>query len=108
LHVFYTRIGDRPERILHCDVDLTPNWLDWTAGASITILEPELTWEGADLPLEFSTMGAADRPVRELRDPCVFADWDGKTYMLYCGAGEHGIGIARLSGLGGHDKTPVD
>ena len=65
----------------------------------VTVLEPELDWEGADLPLETSIMGAADRRVRELRDPGVFEDAAGEKYLLYCGAGESGIGLAAISGL---------
>ncbi len=73
--------------------------MGWRASDPVTLLEPELPWEGADLPLETSVMGGLDRRVREIRDPCVFADADGATYLLYCGAGESGIGIARLTGL---------
>ena len=65
----------------------------------MTRLEPELPWEGADLPLETSVMGGLESRARELRDPCVFVDADGATYLLYCGAGESGIGIARLEEL---------
>lgn len=99
LYLFYTRMGDRPERILHTTVRLRGDWTSWAAGSSSTLLEPELDWEGADLALETSMMGAVDERVRELRDPCVFEDDDGRTYLLYCGAGERGIGIAMLSGL---------
>lgn len=99
LHIFYTRMGDRPEAILHTGLDLQADWMAWSAGPSSLVLEPELDWEGADLPLETSVMGALDRRARELRDPCVFKDADGRTYLLYCGAGESGIGIARLTGL---------
>lgn len=97
LHVFYTRMGDRPERILHAEVDLDGGWTDWVASEPVTILAPELGWEGADLTLETSIMGAVNRRVRELRDPCVFEDADGKHYLLYCGGGESGIGLAALS-----------
>jgi hypothetical protein len=99
LHIFYTRIGDRPERILHAKLDLRSDWTSWVAGSPSTILEPELAWEGIDLALETSVEGAADRRVRELRDPCVFQDADGTTYLLYCGAGESGIGVAELFGI---------
>ena len=99
LHVFYTRKGERPEGILHAVVDLTRHWTDWVARDPVTVLEPELDWEGADLPLETSIMGAADRRVRELRDPGVFEDAAGEKYLLYCGAGESGIGLAAISGL---------
>ena len=99
LHILYTRMGDRPERILHTTLDLTADWQRWRVGETTTLLSPELDWEGADLPLATSVMGAVDWRVRELRDPCVFEDSDGKTYLLYCGAGERAIGIAELSGL---------
>jgi hypothetical protein len=97
LHVFFTQMGDWPERILHATVTLSGDWLEWTAKGVRDLLEPELEWEGADLPLRKSTMGAEMGRVRELRDPCVFQDADGATYLLYCGAGESGIGIAELS-----------
>lgn len=99
LHLFYTRMGDRPERILHSTVELRGDWIGWKASDPVTLLEPELPWEGADLSLEISVMGGLDRRARELRDPCVFADADGAAYLLYCGAGESGIGIATLDGL---------
>jgi hypothetical protein len=97
LHLFYTRMGDRPERILHTRVRLDGAWMNWTAGRPRTVLAPALSWEGGDLALRASCMGAAEGPVRELRDPNVFEDVDGKTYLLYCGAGERGIGIAALT-----------
>jgi len=99
LHVFYTRIGDMPEGIQHAEVDLTRPFESWLASEPTTILEPELAWEGADLPLAASIMGGLDGPVRELRDPCVFQNADGTTYLFYCGAGESSIGLARIEGL---------
>lgn len=98
-HLFYHRIGDRPECILHATVDMTGDWMGWTASEPRVLLQPELEWEGADLPLETSVMGAAIGRQRELRDPCFFEDEDGSRYLLYCGASESGIGIARLEGL---------
>jgi hypothetical protein len=59
------------------------------------VLEPELDWEGADLPLEPSNWGASKGPVRQLRDPGIYEE-DGKLYLLYSGAGEQNLGIARL------------
>ncbi|MEM7269817.1 MAG: hypothetical protein AAF401_11255 [Pseudomonadota bacterium] len=99
LHLFYTRFRDTPERILHATVDLTDDWMNWTASEPTDLLAPELDWEGADLPLEPSVMGAAIGRQRELRDPCYFEDADGARYLLYCGAAESGIGIARLDGF---------
>jgi hypothetical protein len=73
--------------------------MDWTAAAPQILLQPELEWEGADLPLQTSVMGAATGRLRELRDPCYYEDADGQRYLLYCGASESGIGIARLEGF---------
>jgi hypothetical protein len=39
--------------------------------------------------------------VNQLRDPCYFRDADGKEYLLYSVAGEHGIAIVRL-----RDESP--
>ena len=84
---------------MHATVDMHGDWKRWRASDSVTLLEPELEWEGVDLPLQTSTMGTETARVRELRDPCVFIDADGAAYLFYCGAGESGIGIARLHGL---------
>ena len=97
LHIFYTRIGDSPESILHTRIQLTDDWLNWTTPEPSVILRPELPWEGTELPLEKSTIGGISKRMRELRDPCIFEDTDGKTYLLYCGAGESGIGIATIA-----------
>lgn len=96
LHIFYTRFRDAPERILHAVVDTSGDWRGWTASDPAELLRPELKWEGADLPLAPSVMGAAPGRLRELRDPCYFEDEDGSRWLLYCGAGESGIGLARL------------
>lgn len=98
LHILYTRMGDTPEAILYATVDLASRWTQWRLGEAQVVLSPELDWEGADLPIETSRMGAVDRRVHALRDPCFFED-DGALWMFYCGAGESAIGLARLHGL---------
>ena len=95
LFVFYSNIGDCPERILLSTIELEPDWMTWKASDPVTILEPEKDYEGADLPLEPSVRGWAPERVRQLRDPAIFQE-DGKTYLLYSVAGEHGIAIAEL------------
>jgi hypothetical protein len=50
-------------------------------------------------------MGGERHRVRELRDACVFDDTDGETYLLYCGAGQSGIGIAKLKCAPGNQRT---
>ena len=98
LHLLFTRMGDCPEAIYHCMVDLSADWRDWRTTAPKLLLQSELTWEGADLPLTPSRMGAVDGLARQLRDPCLFAE-DGHAWLLYAGGGESGLGLARLQGL---------
>ena len=95
LYLFFSAAGDTPERILLSTVDLTRPWPDWVFSDPEIVLEPELEWEGADLPLEASRYGAAKGRVRQLRDPGIYEE-DGQLYLLYSVAGEQGIAIARL------------
>jgi len=95
LEVFWTRVGDAPERILRSTVHLDGDWLGWRESAPEEILRPERRWEGAAEPLAPSRRGAVYGPVNQLRDPCVFEE-DGRLLLLYAVAGESGIGIAEL------------
>lgn len=97
LQVFWTRVGDAPERILCSTIDLAPDWTEWSASTPVEVLRPEMDWEGAHLPNEPSLRGAINEPVNQLRDPCVFTDNDGSDYLVYVVAGENGIAIASLS-----------
>ena len=95
LKVFYSDVGDAPERILLSTIDLTPDWTNWRESGPATVLEPELEYEGADLPIEPSVRGWAPERVRQLHDPAIFQD-NGETYLLYSVAGEYGLAIGRL------------
>ena len=97
LLVFYTQVGDEPERILLSTIDLTADWLSWRPGPPTVVLEPERDYEGGRLEIRPSVRGMAAEPVRELRDPAVFETADGALYLLYAVAGEHGIAIARMT-----------
>jgi len=99
LLVFYTQVGDTPERILLSAIDLTADWRAWRPTDPVVVLEPERDYEGGNLALRPSVRGLAPEPVRELRDPAVFEDAGG-LYLLYTVAGEKGIAIARMR-LGG-------
>ncbi len=96
LSVFYTNAGDCPERILLSTIDLRSDWLHWQASAPVVVLEPELPYEGGDLPRVPSARGLVHEPVCQLRDPAIFCE-DGRTYLLYAVAGEHGIAIAEIT-----------
>lgn len=95
LSVYYTRVGDCPERILCSTIDMLPDWEQWQASPPVDVLHPVETWEGADQPLEPSIRGLATKPVHQLRDPAIFEE-DYKRYLLYSFAGEQGIAITCL------------
>ena len=95
LWVFWTNVGDAPERIYVSPIELEGDWRSWTAGAPREVIRPVYDWEGASLPIAPSIRGFAPEPVHELRDPAIFED-NGSAYLLYTVQGERGIGIAQL------------
>tara|TARA_Y100000385_G_C13088374_1_gene637505 strand:+ start:433 stop:1608 length:1176 start_codon:yes stop_codon:yes gene_type:complete len=100
LYVFFTRVGDAPEKIVYTTIDLSdPDWNTWAVGETYSLLEPGIGWEGSlKLPVP-SLRGEVGSVVNQLRDPDIFVNTDGKVYLLYAGGGESGIGIASLNRL---------
>jgi hypothetical protein len=96
LHVFFTGIGDAPERVLVSTVDLTGEWTAWRASDPIEVLAPSAPYECIDLPNEPSEGGDIDRPARQIRDPFVF-DEHGRAFLFYSTCGEQGIAAAEIS-----------
>jgi hypothetical protein len=105
LFVFWTQVGDAPERILLSRIDLSGDWRQWQDGAPIEVLRPERSWEGADAPLTPSIRSTAYGQVNQLRDPAVFEE-SGRIYLLYAVAGESGIAIAEVFFDALADATP--
>lgn len=95
LNVYYSQVGDCPERIVLSQIDLTTGWGNWQATPPIDVLRPEHAWEGAHEPLEPSVRGLARQPVNQLRDPAIYEE-DDTQYLLYSFAGEQGIGLTVL------------
>jgi len=95
LYVFHSNVNDSPERILVSTIDLRPDWTEWEPTPPITVLKPELDYEGVHYPVLPSKRGTVVEPVHQVRDPCIF-EGDGITYLLYSVAGEQGIAIAEL------------
>ena len=96
LSVFWTQVGEAPERILLSRIDLSGDWFGWTEGTAREVLRPERSWEGADAPLVPSIRSTAYGQVNQLRDPAILED-DGRVYLFYAAAGESGIAVAELS-----------
>lgn len=95
LWVFYSRVGDQPERILLSKIKLSNDWRQWSATPPIEVVAPEKEYEGGDLPVTASKGGLFYGKTRELRDPAVYVEGN-KWYLLYSVAGEHGIAIGEL------------
>ncbi|MCG8416273.1 MAG: hypothetical protein MI746_18810 [Pseudomonadales bacterium] len=95
LYVFYTNRLDSPERIFLSTIELTGDWMNWTASEPEEVLRAQFDWEGAYLPVEPSRGGHIDVRVNQLRDPGIYQE-GGKTYLLYSVAGESGIAIAEV------------
>jgi hypothetical protein len=96
LHVLYTRIAGTPEQILHSTIDLADrDFAGWEPSfPADVVLAPELAWEGGDIAPTPSVGGPAPESVCELRDPFLFEDADGRSYLFYAGRGEDAIGVA--------------
>lgn len=98
LQVFFSRIGDAPEHILHGMVDLKQPPNRWRLSGVSSLLKSELDWEGAGLPIAPSVAGEAPGPVHQLRDPGVL-EHEGRVYLFYAGAGESALGVADVTAV---------
>ena len=96
LYVFWTRVGDAPESILLSTIDLRSDWMNWSESKEVMVLKPEFDWEGVNAPVEPSVRSTAYGQVNQLRDPALYIEGD-QIYLLYAGAGESGIGLARVN-----------
>ena len=95
LYVFWTQVGDVPERVKLSTIDLSGDWMTWSETPGVEVLRPEHDWEGADAPLEPSVRSTAYGHVNQLRDPAILED-GGRIFLLYAVAGESGIAIAEV------------
>lgn len=98
LEVFFTRVGDVPERIMVVRIDASsPDFSAWRPAAQAEeLLRPELDWEGAGIAPAPSAFDWAPEPVNQLRDPFLYEE-EGRLYLLHTGGGEQAIGLAALT-----------
>lgn len=95
LYVFFTAIGDAPERVLLSTIDLTGEWTGWRASPATEILRPESAYECVHLTAAPSEPGDVAVSVRQIRDPFVFEE-AGRLVLFYTTCGEQGIAAADL------------
>ncbi len=97
LYVFFSRGGDRPERILVSRVEnLQDDWSAWRFTEPRTVLQPERDYEGANEPMRASEFGAVSHPVHQLRDPAIFEEGN-RVFLFYAAAGENAIAAAEIT-----------
>lgn len=98
LYVFFSAIGDAPEKILLSTIVLDRDWLNWKASAAVEVLAPREPYECVELPVTPSKAGESEGKEHALRDPAVLEE-NGKVFLLYSVCGEQGIGAADVTGL---------
>ena len=96
LYVFFTGIGDAPERVMLSTINLSGDWNRWKASPPVELLRPEALYECPGLPNVASAAGEIEGPARQLRDPAIVDD-AGKSYLIYSICGEQGLAAAELT-----------
>ncbi len=93
--VFWSRVGDSPERILGSKLVTDGDWMEWRFYETFEVHQAERSWEGADQIVSASEYGSSMQAVNQLRDPAIFVE-NERIYLLYSIAGEQGIALGEL------------
>lgn len=93
--VYFSCINDQPEQIYRARLATETDWREWQLVDLELVRRPTEPWEGADLPVIVGRQGAIDEAVHALRDPDVVR-LDGRCYLLWSVAGEHGLAVGEL------------
>ena len=96
LYIFYTKIGDMPERIYYTSLKLNKDDANWKFKNEIELIRPTKKFEGSKLPLKKSKAGDTKKPENALRDPYMVKIYNNY-YIFYCVKGEFGIAIAKIN-----------
>lgn len=95
LDVFFSAIGDAPEKILHTTIPMMGDWTQWRATEYEEVLTPQTKYECPEMPTVPSQSGEIYGPAKQLRDPALFHEGD-KVYLFYTVCGEQGVGGAEI------------
>lgn len=95
LFIYYSRVGDAPERILMATVDMRNDWITWTPSEPVEVVKPSEEYEGA-LHSNAASKHGPEVGVNQLRDPFVVAS-GGDWMIFYTGAGELVVCGARIA-----------
>ena len=83
LFIFYTRIGDKPERIYYSKVNLTIDEKEWFFDTENELIRPEFDFEGVNIKLTKSEPGDSSKPENALRDPHIIKICNNY-FITYC------------------------
>ena len=97
LWIFFSQIGDAPERILLTRLEMAGDWTRWpdSLREPVEVLAPETPYEGAGFA-NAPSVPSAGVNVRQVRDPFVHVE-GGRMTLFYSVAGEAGIAAADLT-----------
>lgn len=106
IFVFYSMIGDHPERLLLASIDttITTNWTDWKLlhqDQGPRILKPEYWYEHGNEAIGSTKEGPATMR-HEVRDPRFLPDLESNSkhisgLLFYTVQGEKGVAMARVT-----------
>lgn len=110
-HVWFSMIGDAPERILLGSIDTTSeDWMDWKLLPGPRILAPERWYEHGRMPIQVSKEGAAaGNMLHQINKPRFLPDDDYRVdsaassdyvmsgFLFYVVQGEKGVAVARVA-----------
>jgi hypothetical protein len=94
LYVFYSIVGDCPEHICVCEIDIVEQ-NNILVKKNRTLVYPEFEFEHANLTSIPSKYGAEYEKINQLRDPCVYVEND-QFYLFYTVCGEKGIALCNI------------
>ena len=95
LRVFWTQVGDAPERILLSHIDLSGDWSGWKESERGRGAAAGIAVGRRRRALVPSVRSTAYGHVNQLRDPAILED-EGRIYLFYAVAGESGIALAEV------------
>jgi hypothetical protein len=96
IEVFFSAIGDAPEKILQTTIPMTGDWNQWRATSYEEVLTPQAKYECPEMPEAPSEVGEIYGPAKQVRDPALFLE-SGKVYLFYSVCGEQGVGGAEIT-----------
>ena len=104
--LFFTRVGDAPERILVATLRINDGELQWPPTEASSLLAPTVE-EGGGAPVEPSKRGGVDHRVHQLRDPAALRCCGDRTFLFWAFGGEQGVAGGELVCDRAADPSPV-